>query len=127
MKTKLLFALALILMWAVSFLAQTQTGPRDGRNVVASGYAALGTAQIASGQCAAPVVVPATGVRTTDTVSAGFNSDVTGVAGFGVSGSGAVLSIYPYPGTGTVNFAVCNSTGGPITPGSITLNWRVLR
>jgi hypothetical protein len=38
-----------------------------------------------------------------------------------------MLSIIKYPTSNNVNFKVCNSTGSSITPGAITLNWRVVR
>jgi hypothetical protein len=98
-----------------------------GTETIASGTATLGTAAIASGACASVVTVAATGVLTTDVVSTGFNSDPTDVTGYGVSATGAVLTIYPYPTAGDVNFKVCNSTSASITPGAMTLNWRVTR
>lgn len=94
---------------------------------IASGTATLGTSAIASGACATVVTVSATGVATTDVVKAGFNSDPTSVTGYGVSATGAVLTIYPYPTANNVSFKVCNSTGSSITPGAMTLNWSVTR
>lgn len=90
-----------------------------------TGTAAMGTAAIASGACATVVTVAATGVATTDVIKAGFNGDPTAVTGYGASGTGAVLTIYPYPTANNVNFKVCNNTGSSITPGALTLNWRV--
>ena len=94
---------------------------------VASGTAAMNTAAVASGACETVVTVSATSVATTDTVLVGFNGDPTAVTGYGVSATGAMLTIYPYPSSGDVNFKVCNSTSASITPGALTLNWRVLR
>jgi hypothetical protein len=94
---------------------------------VASGTAAMGTSAISSGSCATVVTVSASGVATTDVVKAGFNGDPTAVTGYGSSASGAVLTIYPYPTSGNVNFKVCNSTASSITPGALTLNWFVQR
>jgi hypothetical protein len=94
---------------------------------IASGTAALGTGAIASGACATVVTASASGVATTDTIQAGFNGDPTAVTGYGASSTGAVLTIYPYPTSGNVNFKVCNSTSASITPGALTLNWRVVR
>lgn len=94
---------------------------------IAKGTAAMGTGAISSGTCATVVTVTAAGVLTTDVISVGFNSDPTAVTGYGVSGTGAVLTIYSYPSAGNVNFKVCNSTSGAITPAALTLNWRVQR
>lgn len=94
---------------------------------VASGTATLGTSAIASGACATVVTVSATGVATTDVVQFSYNGDPTAVTGYGASATGAVLSIYPYPTANNVNVKVCNSTTSSITPGAMTLNFRVAR
>lgn len=94
---------------------------------IANGTAAMGTSAIASGTCATVVTVSAAGVATTDVVSTGFNGDPTAVTGYGASATGAVLTIYPYPTSGNVNFKVCNSTASSITPSALTLNWKVTR
>lgn len=93
---------------------------------IASGTAALGTSLINSGACATAVTVAATGVATTDTLQASFNSDPTGVLGYQPSVNG-MLVVIPYPTANNVNFRVCNNTSSGITPGAITLNWRVVR
>jgi hypothetical protein len=93
---------------------------------VASGTSALGTSAISSGACATVVTTAATGTATTDVISASFNGDPTGVTGY-VPLSSGMLTIISYPTSGNVNFKVCNNTAGSITPGAITLNWRVAR
>ena len=93
---------------------------------IASGTATLGTSPINSGACAKVVTVSATGVATTDVITAGFNADVSGVTGYGPSATGS-LYIRSYPTANNVNFLVCNSTSGSITPGTATLNWNVIR
>jgi hypothetical protein len=94
---------------------------------IASGTIALGTSSINSGACATPVTATATGALQGDNLLVDDNaSDLSGVAGYGVSTSG-VLNIYKRITTNTVTFTVCNSTGGPITPGAVTLQWRVMR
>jgi hypothetical protein len=93
---------------------------------IASGTAALGTSAIASGACASTVAVTATGTATTDNFIADFNADPTSTVGYAVSTSG-MLTIIKWPTTNNVNFKVCNNTLSSITPGAITLNWRVLR
>jgi hypothetical protein len=93
---------------------------------VASGTAALGTSVIASAACASAITVAASGVLVTDVIQATFNSDPTAVTGYVPLTSG-MLTIIPYPTVNNVNFKVCNNTGSSITPGAITLNWRVDR
>jgi hypothetical protein len=93
---------------------------------IASGTAALGTSAISSAACATAVTVSATGVATTDTITTGFNGDPTAVTGYIPSTSG-MLAIIAYPTANNVNFKVCNNTASSITPGAITLNWRVVR
>jgi hypothetical protein len=105
---------------ALTINAATQTSN------VASGTAALGTSAIASATCATVVTATATGTATTDVVTASFNGDPTAVTGYIPSTSG-MLTIIAYPTANTVNFKVCNNTSSSITPGAITLNWRVAR
>ena len=95
--------------------------------LIATGTAAMGTSAIASGACATVVTVAGSGIATTDAIEVGFNGDPTAVTGYGASATGAVLTIYPYPSSGNANFKVCNSTANSITPGSLTLNWKVYR
>lgn len=92
---------------------------------IASGTAALGTAEIADGACATVVTSTATGVATTDVIQWSFNADPTSVTGY--NPSGGLLYIVDYPTLNTANFKVCNKSGAAITPGAITLNWRVDR
>jgi hypothetical protein len=94
---------------------------------IATGASALGTSSITSGACAPVVTGTATGAATTDNLIVDDNaSDLSGVTGYGVSASGT-LTIYRRIIPGRVNFTVCNSTRGPITPGALTLQWRVVR
>jgi hypothetical protein len=93
---------------------------------IASGTASMGTSAISSGTCATVVTVSATGTATTDAISYNPNGDPTGVTGYAPSSSGS-LYIWPYPTANNVNFKVCNNTGSSITPGALTLNWRVGR
>lgn len=95
-------------------------------STIASGTVALGTSAIGSAACATVVTVTATNVATTDVLGVSFNGDPTAVTGYVPLTSG-MLVIIPYPTSGNVNFKVCNNTGGSITPGAITLNWRVAR
>jgi hypothetical protein len=93
---------------------------------IASGTSALGTGAISSATCATVVTTTATGTATTDAISWGFNGDPTAVTGY-VPLVAGMLTIIAYPSANNVNFKVCNNTSGSITPGAITLNWRIIR
>jgi hypothetical protein len=95
-------------------------------STIASGTAAMGTGAISSATCATVVTATATGVATTDVLTASFNGDPTAVTGYVPLVTG-MLTIIAYPTANTANFKVCNNTGASITPGAITLNWRVVR
>ena len=114
---------------ATGFVYRTNASNVDTESITsttakASGTAALGTSAISSGTCATVVTVAASGVVTTDVINSSFNSDPTGVTGYAPTTNG-MLTIIPYPTSGNVNFKVCNNTSASITPGAITLNWRV--
>jgi hypothetical protein len=93
---------------------------------IASGTKALATTAISSGACSSAQTDTATGTTTSDTIQATFASDPTAVTGYSPGTSG-MLTIIPYPTANTVNFKVCNNTSSSITPGAISLNWRVTR
>jgi hypothetical protein len=93
---------------------------------VASGTAALGTSAIASGACATVVTVSAMGVTSADSIIVTPNASIKAVTGYVPLTAGG-LTITPYPAAGNVNFDVCNWSSGSITPGAVTLNWRVVR
>lgn len=95
-------------------------------STVASGTSALGTSAISSATCATVVTTSATNTTTNDVIWWGFNGDPTAVTGYVPLTSG-MLTIIAYPSANNVNFKVCNNTSGSITPGAITLNWRVIR
>jgi len=94
--------------------------------IFAIGTAALGTGAVSSGVCATVVTVAATGILTTDNIMADFNADPTSTTGYSPSANG-MLTIIKYPTSGNVNFKVCNNTAASITPGAVTLNWKVVR
>lgn len=100
--------------------------PSGVTQTIASGTASLGTSAIASGAKASTVTVTATGVASTDALIWGFNGDPTSTTGY-VPTTNGMLTIIAYPSSGNVNFIVVNNTGASITPGAITLNWRVVR
>jgi hypothetical protein len=95
-------------------------------STIASGATTMGTGAISSGTCATVVTATATNVTTTDSIIANFNGDPTAVTGYTPS-TGGMLTIIDYPTSGNVNFKVCNNTGVSITPGAVTINWRVVR
>lgn len=95
-------------------------------STIASGSTAMGTGAISSSTCATVVTATATNTATTDVVSASFNGDPTAVTGY-VPLTTGMLTIIVYPTTNNVNFKVCNNTTASITPGAVTLNWRVVR
>ena len=85
-----------------------------------------GTMAINTGSCATTISVAAAGVLSTDNIQADFNTSPLSVVGFG-GGSTGLLTILKWPTAGFVNFAECNYSGASITPGAMTLNWRVVR
>lgn len=93
---------------------------------VASGTSALGTTAIAAGTPCTTITTAATGVASTDAIEWNPNASIKGVTGYVPSTNGG-LSISAYPTSGNVNFDVCNWTSASITPGAVTLNWRVTR
>lgn len=93
---------------------------------IASGTLALATGAITSGTCTTAQTATATGTASTDTVMADFNADPTAVTGYTPAITG-MLTIIKYPTTNTFNVKVCNLTAASITPGAITLNFRVVR
>lgn len=94
---------------------------------VASGTAALATSSITNATCATVVTAVATGGASTDNVMADFNGDPSGVTGYNPAAGAQALTIYKWVSANQVNFKVCNFTTTPITPGAITLNWRIPR
>jgi len=94
--------------------------------IIASGTKTLATAAISANSCATVETATATGTATTDVILATPNARLSTVTGYGVTTAGA-LRIDVYPTSGTVNFEVCNPTGASITPGAVSVNWKVMR
>lgn len=94
--------------------------------------AVLGTSPIASGACGiqsgggTTLTISATGVNINDTLTWSYNGDPSSLAGYGVNAAGH-LDIVAWPSADNVNFKVCNSTSGSLTPHSLQLNWSVVR
>lgn len=93
---------------------------------ICSGTVALGTSAIASGAAATTVTATCTGLAATDTISMDFNGSPLAVTGYVPSANG-MLSVLKWPATNTINISVVNNTSASITPGAITLNYRVVR
>lgn len=93
---------------------------------IASGAKALATGAISSGTCTTAQTDTATGALTSDAVGANFSADPTAVTGYMPSTNG-MLAIIPWVTTNTINFKVCNNTSASITPGAVTVNWRITR
>jgi hypothetical protein len=94
--------------------------------VVAYGAATFNPGSTATGACAAAVDGgTATGVVTTDTIMWNPSGDVSAVTGYDPSGD--LGYIWAYPAADHVYFKFCNKSGEAIDPGSITINWKVIR
>ncbi len=123
MRFAIVLALAAVCFWKIKTVsAQTNIFA----TYIASGTSALGTGAISSATCATVVTTVATGTASTDTIIATFNADPTAVTGY-IPATAGMLTIISYPTTNNVNFKVCNNTNASVTPGAITLNWRVIR
>jgi hypothetical protein len=109
--------------------AKTYTFPNADSTMtitVASGTKALDTDAIASTACDTLATTSATGVASTDVILITPNADITGVTGYTAATTGG-LQIFVWPTTNTINWKVCNPTSSSITPGAVTLNYRVVR
>ncbi len=91
-----------------------------------TGATALGTSAIGGNSCATTVTSAATGVTTGDVILFTPSADISSVTGYGAASTDGLV-IYPFPTSGNVNFKVCNTTGTSITPGAVTINFKVLR
>ena len=90
---------------------------------VASGQAVISTGLISGGGDSITSVVAA-GVLTTDTVLWSPNGPPTN--GYAPNTNGS-LFIWVYPIANGVDFYVGNPTSGNLTPGTLTINWQVIR
>lgn len=94
--------------------------------VIAHGAKALDFASTATGACATVITDTATGAASTDVILFTTNASIKAVTGYVPASTGG-FSINAYPTTNTVNFEACNWTSGTVDPGSITVNWVVVR
>ena len=109
--------------------AKTYTFPNANATVpqvIASGATAVDFASTATGACATVVTASATGVASTDAIIWNANASIKAVTGYVPASTGG-FSISAYPTTNTINFEGCNWTSSTVDPGSITINWLVLR
>lgn len=93
---------------------------------IAHGAKALDFASTATGACATVITDTATGTLTTDVIVFTTNASIKAVTGYVPAATGG-FSINAYPTADTVNFEACNWTAGTVDPGSITVNWKVIR
>ncbi len=93
---------------------------------IASGSNALDFASTATAACATVISVAATGVATTDVIHFTPNASIKAVTGYIPATTGG-FTITAYPTANYVNFEACNWTAGAVDPGSITVNWMVIR
>jgi hypothetical protein len=98
---------------------------------IASGALALATSAISSQTCQTITTnsvnsAAAAGVLTTDIIEFTPNGSIKAITGYAPLTTGG-LTIAAYPTAGYVNFDVCNWSASAITPGAVTINWRVVR
>ena len=109
-----------------TFVSTNLTDGATLTHTIGSGSQLLGTSSIGPNACATAINTTAAGVASTDTITITPNGDISGSTGYGVATTDG-LNVYFWPSSGNVNFHVCNATGTAITPGVVTLNWRVTR
>lgn len=98
----------------------------SGTITVCSGTITLGTTAIASGAKSTLSTTTCTGLLTSDNIKLDFSSDPSAVTGYAPSASG-MLTLVSFPTANTINLYQYNNTGASITPGAMTLNYRVTR
>lgn len=94
---------------------------------IANNTTAMPTTAVAANACdAAATTGTATGAATTDAAEVTYAADPTGVTGYG-GGTAGGITIRVWITANTINFKRCNETGSSITPGALSLNWRIAR
>jgi len=115
-----------------SITVPTAAGAATFTQTIGSGTQALGTTLIASGAASAIISTAVAGVLATDNLLADFNLDPIlsgsppGVVGYTPSAAG-MLTIIKFCTAGHINFYQYNNTGNAISPGAMTLNYRIVR
>jgi hypothetical protein len=95
--------------------------------LIANGVTAMPTIAVPANSCsAAATTATATGAFTGDSPAVSFASDPTGVTGYGGGTSGGI-TINSWPTANQMNFKLCNQTSSSITPGALSVNWRITR
>lgn len=82
--------------------------------------------EVPSGQCDSSVTTTATGASGTDIVTWGFFTSPFGEPGFAPVTTGG-LSVTPIAGTDLITWHVCNPTAGALDPGTVFINWRIMK
>ena len=100
--------------------------PATSTQTICSGTIALGTTAISSGAKSSLTTATCTGLATTDNIEMDFNADPSAVTGYSPSASGT-LTIIKFPTSNTINLYQYNDTSASITPGAMTVNYRVVR
>ena len=94
--------------------------------IIGSGAAALDFASTATGACATVIQATCTNCVATDVVIFNPNASIKAVTGYVPASTGG-FSITAFADSGHVNWEACNWTAGTVDPGSITVNWMVIR
>lgn len=95
--------------------------------LVASGTSTLNPGAVTNATCATAVTTAASGALTTDNLVADFTLDPSSTTGYNPAAAAQAVTIFKYLTAGNVNFKICNFTAGSITPGSVVMQWRVVR
>lgn len=106
--------------------AGTAAGNATLGQVIASGATAVDFTSTATGACATVITATATGAASTDVIIFNANASIKAVTGYVPASTGG-FSISAFPTTNSVSFEGCNWTAGTVDPGSITINWVVIR
>ncbi len=91
----------------------------------ASGAIALNTTLIASADHSLKTV-SVTGTLTTDTIEATVNGSLIATTGY-IPSTNGMLGIYVYPTADNINADVVNNGTMGVTPGAVTLNYKITR
>jgi len=103
------------------------TGLGGSASILCSGQITFNPGSITQGTVSSATTATCTGLTTSDNIILDFAADPTGTTGYAPTTNGTV-TIVKYPTANTINVkAEYNGSLGTITPGSVTLNYRVPR
>lgn len=127
MVKKFTFVAALVIFANLLLFAQTNTFTVT----ICNGTMTLGTTLMTTGtkfgaNASTPLTATCTGAATSDNVMIDFASDPSGVTGYAPSASGT-LTIVKWVTANTINLYQYNDTAASVTPGTMTVNYRVVR